>query len=338
MTRYVLRQLLIYIPTLFAISVVIFLLLAFSPGDPTSNLPPEIPQEVRERIRQSLGLGQPLHIRYIKWFEQFFINEPLNVIEKFLNTSIGNSEERLRVTSWSSRGKPVVDLIVERLPQTLWVVGVSQVISILIAIPLGIVSAVKRRSIIAHISTVLSVIGFSIPIFVTGTLVIIIFSVHLKWFPMLYDTTLKVTDGASFVAQLKQMIMPVSVLVIFQTAMMSRFVRASILEELAQDYVRTARAKGFAERYVIFQHILRNALIPVVTLITLGIPGIFGGAIISEQIFRVNGMGALLITSIQSYDLPVIMTTTIIFAFLVLGSNLLADVLYGVLDPRIRYQ
>lgn len=338
MNKYVLRRLLISIPTFIAISVAIFLLLALSPGDPTSNLPPEIPQEVRERIRQSLGLGQPLHIRYIKWMEQFFINEPLNFIENTFDITIGNSEERLRVTSWSSRGKPVVDLISERLPQTLWVVGVSQVISILIAIPLGIVSAVKRRSIIAHISTVLSVIGFSMPIFVTGTLTIIIFSVHLKWFPMLYDTTLKVTDGASFIAQLRQMVMPVTVLVIFQTAAMSRFVRASILEELAKDYGRTARAKGFSERYVIFRHVFRNAMIPVITLITLGIPGIFGGAIISEQIFRVNGMGALLITSIQSYDIPVIMTTTIIFAMLVLVSNLLADVLYGVLDPRIRYQ
>ncbi len=338
MNKYVLRRLLISVPTFFAISVAIFLLLALSPGDPTSNLPPEIPQEVRERIRQSLGLGQPLHIRYIKWMEQFFINEPLNFIENTLDITIGNSEERLRVTSWSSRGKPVVDLISERLPQTLWVVGVSQVISILIAIPLGIVSAVKRGSIIAHISTVLSVIGFSMPIFVTGTLVIIIFSVHLKWFPMLYDTTLKVTDRASFVAQLRQMVMPVTVLVIFQTATMSRFVRASILEELAKDYGRTARAKGFSERYVIFRHLFRNAMIPVVTLITLGIPGIFAGAIISEQIFRVNGMGALLITSIQSHDIPVIMTTTIIFAMLVLGSNLLADILYGILDPRIRYE
>lgn len=338
MNKYVFRQLLISIPTLFAISVVIFLLLAFSPGDPTSNLPPEIPQVVRERIRQSLGLGQPLHIRYIKWVEQFFINEPLNIIEKSFDINIGNSEERLRVTSWSSRGKPVVDLIVERLPQTLWVVGVSQVISILIAIPLGIISAVKRRSIIAHISTALSVIGFSMPIFVTGTLAIIIFSVHLKWFPMMYDTTLKVTNGASLLAQLRQMFMPVAVLVFFQTASMSRFVRASILEELSKDYVRTARAKGFWERYVMFRHILRNAMIPVITLITLGIPGIFGGAIISEQIFRVNGMGALLISSIQSYDIPVIMTTTIIFAMLVLGSNLLADVLYGILDPRIRYE
>jgi peptide/nickel transport system permease protein len=155
---------------------------------------------------------------------------------------------------------------------------------------------------------------------------------------MMYDTTLKVTDGASLLAQLRQMIMPVSVLVIFQTASMSRFVRASILEELTKDYVRTARAKGFWERYVMFRHILRNAMIPVITLITLGIPGIFGGAIISEQIFRVNGMGALLISSIQSYDIPVIMTTTIIFAILVLGSNLLADILYGVLDPRIRYE
>lgn len=338
MNRYILRQVLIAIPTLFAISVVIFLLLAFSPGDPTSSLPPEIPQAVRERIRQSLGLGQPLHIRYIKWVEQFFINEPLNAVEKTLGISLGNSEERLRVTSWSSRGKPIVDLILERLPQTLWVVGASQVISVFIAIPLGIVSAVKRGSLIAHLSTVLSVIGFSMPIFVTGTLAIIIFSVRLGWFPMLYDTTLKVTDGPSFVTQLRQMVMPVTVLVIFQTARMSRFVRAAMLEELAQDYGRTARAKGLRERFVIYRHILRNAMIPVVTLITLGIPGIFGGAIISEQIFRVNGMGALLITSIQAYDIPVVMTTTIIFAFLVVGSNLLADVLYGVLDPRIRYE
>ncbi|HXF60102.1 MAG TPA: ABC transporter permease [Caldilineaceae bacterium] len=337
MGQYTLRRVLTAIPTLLLISFVIFALLDLAPGDPTSNLPLSIPQDVREKIRQSLGMNQPFHIRYLKWMQQFFVNEPLNALESLTGVTIGNSEERLRITSWTSRGKPVIDLILERLPQTLWVVGLSYLFAVMIAVPLGVLSAVKQNSIFDQISTVFSVLGYSLPTFFTGLLAIIIFSVHLKWFPSVYNTTLQVNDWDSFVAQVRQMVLPVAVLTFFQTATLSRFTRSSMLDNLTSDYVRTARAKGLRERLVIIRHVLRNSLIPVATLIALGIPNIFAGAIITEQIFRINGLGALLINSIQSFDVPVVMTTTVIFAILVVLFNLIADIVYGVLDPRIQY-
>ncbi|RIK46205.1 MAG: ABC transporter substrate-binding protein [Chloroflexi bacterium] len=337
MSQYIVRRVLTAIPTLLLISFVIFALLDLAPGDPTSNLPLSIPQEVREKIRDALGMDQPFLVRYGKWMQQFFINEPLNALEALTGVSIGNSADRLRITSWTSRGKPVIDLIIERIPQTLWVVGLSYLFAVLIAVPLGVVAAVRQNSVFDQISTVLSVIGFSMPTFFTGLLAIVIFSVNLKWFPSVYNTTLEVKDWPSLVAQIKQMVLPVAVLTFFQTATLSRFTRASMLDNLALDYVRTARAKGLQERLVVVRHVLRNSLIPVATLIALGVPQIFAGAIITEQIFRINGLGALLINSIQSFDIPVVMTTTVIFAILVVIFNLLADILYAVLDPRIQY-
>ena len=166
---------------------------------------------------------------------------------------------------------------------------------------------------------------------------IIIFSVNLKWFPSVYDTTLVVTDIESLQQQLRQMFMPVTVLTLYTTAQMSRYTRASTLENLQQDYIRTARSKGLTERVVVTTHAVRNSLIPVVTLIALGIPGIFAGALITEQIFRVNGIGQYLIIAIQGGDLPTVQTVTFIFAVLVVLFNIVADVLYGILDPRVTY-
>ena len=326
------------IPTLLAISFVIFAILDLAPGDPTGNLPLTIPPETRAQIRQSLGLDDPFLVRYVRWMQQFFINEPLNLIEQATGMEIGNSEERLRLTSWTSRGKPVVELIAERTPQTLKVVGFAYFLSVLLAIPLGVIGAVKQNSIFDQVSTVFSVVGYSIPTFFTGLLAIVIFSVNLKWFPSVYSTTHQVTDWASFIVEVKQMVMPVAVLTFFQTAALSRYTRSAMLDNLKQDYVRTARSKGFRDRYVVIRHVLRNSLIPVVTLVALGIPSIFAGAIITEQIFRVNGLGALLILAIQSFDIPVVMTTTFIFAVLIVAFNLIADILYGILDPRIQYK
>lgn len=336
MGRYIIRRLLTAIPTLIAISFIIFVILDLAPNDPTGNLPLTIPPEVRQQIRESLGLGQPMHIRYAKWMQQFFITEPLNIIEAGTGIEIGDSENRFRLRSWATRG-PVIDLIIERLPQTLWVVGLSYLVSIIIAIPLGVISAVKQYSWVDQAGTLFSMIGYSVPTFFTGLLAIIIFSVQLQWFPSIYDTTLEVTDWASFVQQMKQIIMPVTVLALFQAATLNRFTRSSMLDNLPMDYVRTVRAKGFREYYVITIHVLRNSLIPVVTLIALGIPTIFGGAIITEQIFRINGLGSLLIIAIQGSDIPLVQTLTFIFAVLIVAFNLIADVVYGILDPRIRY-
>ena len=157
------------------------------------------------------------------------------------------------------------------------------------------------------------------------------------WLPSIYDTTLDVVDWPSFVKQMRQMAMPVMVLALFNAAQISRFMRASMLDNLSQDYVRTARAKGLKEKTVLLVHVLRNSMIPVVTVIALGIPQVFGGAIITEQIFKVNGLGQLLIIGIQGADIPLVQTLTFLFAVLIVLFNLVADVLYGLLDPRIRY-
>ena len=295
-----------------------------------------VPPEVREKIRQSLGLDQPMHIRFGMWLNQFFVNEPLNIMDQAFGITLGDSENRTRVLSWATRS-PVVDLIIQRTPQTLWVVGLSYLFGILIAIPIGIVSAYKQYSMFDQVGTFVAMVGFSVPTFFTGMVAIIIFSVQLEWFPMIYDTTLVVDSWNHFVMQVKQMIMPVTVLALYNASQLSRFMRASILDNLNLDYVRTARAKGRSETVVLLIHVLRNSLIPVVTLIALGIPTIFSGAIITEQIFRVNGLGQLLIIAIEGADIPLVQTLTFIFAVLIVFFNLVADVIYGILDPRIRY-
>jgi len=336
MFAYTLRRLLFAIPTLLVISFIIFSLLDLSPGDPTANLPLTIPAEVREQIKVSLGLGEPFHVRYLKWLDQFFVNEPLNLVEDMTGWQFGDGN-RLRVISWQTRS-PVVDLILQRLPQTLWVVGLAYVVGVLIAVPIGVISAYRQYSWFDQIGTLVSMIGFSVPTFFMGLLFIVVFSVKLHWLPTIYDTNLKVVDLHTFWLQVKQMLMPVTVLALFNAAQISRYMRASMLDNLNQDYVRTARAKGLRERAVVLIHVLRNSLIPVVTVIALGVPTIFGGAIITEQIFRVNGLGQLLITGIQGADLPLVQTLTFIFAVLIVLFNLIADVLYGILDPRIRYE
>ena len=336
MGKYFLRRLLIAIPTLLVISFVVFAILDLAPSDPTGNLPMTIPPEVRAKIRESLGFNQPFHIRYLKWMRQFFINEPLNIIEEVFDVTIGNSEDRLRVRSWATRS-PVIELVIERTPQTLWVVGLSYVLSVVISIPIGVISAVKQYSVFDQVGTFVSMVGFSVPTFFTGLVAIVIFSVNLGWFPSVYNTTHDVTDWASFVVQVKQMAMPVTVLAFYSAAQLTRFTRSSILDNLNLDYVRTARSKGLKERIVIIGHVLRNSLIPVATLVALGIPQIFAGAIITEQIFRVNGLGALLIIAIQGADIPLVQSLVFIFAVLIVVFNILVDMLYGVLDPRIRY-
>ena len=334
MLSFTIRRLIIMIPTLLLISLVIFLLLELAPGDPMAQIPLTVPPEVKQQMRLALGLGEPMHIRYWKWIVQFFWLEPQVLIDYYFGSSF--SEGKLRVISWQTRG-PVMDLVVQRLPQTVWVVGMSYIVGVVIALPIGIYSAYKQYSIFDQTGTFISMIGYSVPPFFSGVLVIVIFSVTLGWFPSIYDTTLVVDSWDNFVLQLKQMIMPVMVLALQTTAQLSRFMRASMLDNLNQDYVRTARAKGLGESVVVMVHVLRNSMIPVVTVIALGVPSVFGGAIITEQVFRVNGIGQLLITAIQATDLPLVQTLTFMFAILIVIFNLIADILYGVLDPRIRY-
>ncbi|GAA3870864.1 ABC transporter permease [Celeribacter arenosi] len=334
MLNYTIRRLLLAIPTLLFISLVIFLLLDLAPGDPMSSIPLTVPDEVKQRMREALGLGEPVYVRYFQWLKQFFIVEPQVAWDHWFGTDF--SEGKQRVISFQNRA-PVMDTVMERVPQTLWVVGLSYVFATLIAVPIGIYSAYKQYSWFDQIGTFISMIGFSIPTFFSGVLLIVVFSVILGWFPSIYDTTHRVTDWDSFVYQARQMAMPVFVLTLYNAAQVSRFMRASTLDNLNQDYVRTARAKGMSERVVVLLHVVRNSLIPVVTVIALGVPTIFGGAIITEQVFQVNGLGQLLIIAIYASDAPMVQTVTFIFAVLIVLFNLVADILYGVLDPRIRY-
>ena len=333
MLNYTIRRLLLAIPTLLFISFVIFFIVKLSPSDPTANLPLTIPPEVREKIRESLGVNQPFLVQFFLWLKQLTVTEPLYWVNQTFGT---NFEIGQRIISYQTRS-PVMDIIVQRIPQTLWVVGTSYVVGILIALPIGIISAYRQYSWFDQIGTFVSMIGFSVPTFFTGVLLIVVFSVWLGWFPSIYDTTLEVTDWGSFWRQIKQMVMPVFVLALYNAAQISRFMRASMLDNLNQDYVRTARAKGLKEQTVVLVHVLRNSLIPVITVIALGVPTIFGGAIITEQVFKVNGLGQLLIIAIQGGDVPTVQTLTFMFAILIVLFNLVADVLYGVMDPRIRY-
>ncbi|WP_295314473.1 ABC transporter permease [Roseobacter sp.] len=334
MLTFTIRRLVLAIPTLMFISLVIFMLLQLAPGDPMAQVPLTVPPEVKQQMREALGLGAPVHVQYWKWLVQFFWIEPQVVIDHWFGTTF--SEGKLRVISWQTRS-PVMDIVIQRMPQTLWVVGMSYIVGILLALPIGIYSAYKQYSLFDQAGTFISMIGFSVPPFFSGVIVIVIFSVNLGWFPSIYDTTHVVTDWASFKVQLQQMIMPVMVLALQTTAQISRFMRASMLDNLNQDYVRTARAKGLKESAVVMVHVLRNSMIPIVTVIALGIPSIFGGAIITETLFKVNGIGQLLLTALFANDLPMVMTLTFIFAILIVAFNLIADVLYGLLDPRIRY-
>ena len=335
MLQFTIRRLILSVPTLLFISLVIFMLLELAPGDPMAEVPLTVPPEVKEKMRLALGLGEPVHVRFWKWIVQFFWIEPQVLIDSIFGTTL--SEGKLRVISWQTRS-PVMDIVVQRLPQTLWVVGVAYVVGILIALPIGIYSAYRQYSVFDQVGTFVAMVGYSVPPFFSGVLVIVIFSVNLGWFPSLYDTTHVVRDWDSFVVQLNQMITPVMVLALQITAQISRYMRASMLDNLNQDFVRTARAKGLSESTVVLVHVLRNSMIPVVTVIALGIPSIFGGAIITEEVFKVNGIGQLLIGAIHSNDLPMVQTLTFIFAVLIVLFNVIADVLYGLLDPRIRYE
>ena len=237
MLRYAARRLLFSIPTLLVISFIVFALLDLAPNDPTAQLPLTIPPETRQTIRESLGLGQPFHVRYFRWLAQFTINEPLNLAERMWGVEIGNSEGRLRVRSWSTRA-PVVDLIAARLPQTLTVVGISYLVAILIAVPVGVFSAYRQYSIFDHVGTFVTTVGFSVPTFFTGTVLIVVFSATLGWLPSIYDTTHRVTDFDSFVYQVRQMAMPVMVLGLYNAAQLSRFTRSAVLDK-PQPGIRT---------------------------------------------------------------------------------------------------
>ena len=318
MGRYIVRRLLVAVPTLIAISFVVYVILALAPIDPLSSFgaDPRVPPEVRERIRESLGLDQPWYVRYVLWLKSVLTGD-------FGYSFMSHS--------------PVIELIWQRLPNTLAVVGVAYIVGLVVGVPVGMLSAVRRNSFLDHAISTVTYAGFSVPTFFTGLVLIIVFAVKLHWLPFIYNSNLKVTDLASLGEQFRQSIMPIAVLGVFEAAVLTRYLRAEMLEHLPLDYVRTARAKGLMERFVVVRHVLRNSLIPVVTLVALGIPTVFGGAIVTEQVFHVPGIGELLVRAIGQGDTPVVAAIVMIFAVLVVLFNLIADVLYAMLDPRIKY-
>ncbi|HEY2558530.1 MAG TPA: ABC transporter permease [Caldimonas sp.] len=318
MGRYLLRRLLIALPAILGISVVLFTVLALAPGDPFAEmaLNPNIPPEVQANMRKQFGLDDPVWQRYFHW------------LLAMLKGDWG--------FSFISR-VDVDKLIWARVPVTLAVIGSSQVLALLIALPVGIYSAARPYSWFDRIASTFAFIGFSLPTFFTGLLLILLFSIKLDWLPFVYRADLAATGWEWWGQQIKQSIMPITVLGLFQAAGWTRYVRSATLDVIRLDYVTTARSKGLKERSVILKHVVRNALIPVVTLVALTMPQVFGGAVVTEQIFRVPGIGSLLIDAIQRNDTPVVMAVTFVLACLVIAFNLVADLLYGWLDPRISY-
>jgi len=317
-TQYLIRRLLIAIPSLLGISIILFTVLALAPGDPFEELAtnPAIPPEVRLQLRASLGLDDPVHVRYIAW------------LTSMLRGQWG--------FSFVSR-IDVDQLILQRLPTTLLVIGSSQVVALLIALPVGVLAATRPYSLFDKVANTLAFVGFSLPTFFTGLLLILFFSIYLDWLPFVYRSQIDATGWRWVWEHIRQAIMPVMVLGLAQGAAWTRFVRSAVLDVIRLDYVTTARSKGLPEGRVITRHVVRTALIPVVTLVALQMPAVFGGAIVTEQIFRVPGIGSLLITAILSNDTPVIMAVTFVFSCLVILFNLMADIIYGWLDPRISY-
>jgi peptide/nickel transport system permease protein len=318
-SRYLLRRLLIAVPSLVGISIVLFTVLALAPGDPFGELAtnPNVPAEVGAALRTKFGLDDPIALRYLRW------------LVAMLHGDWG--------FSFVSRAD-VDTLILQRLPTTVFVIGSALVLSLLIALPVGVFAAVRPYSIFDQIASTLAFIGFSLPTFFTGLLFILLFSIYLDWLPFVYRADINATGWHWYWEEFRQAVMPVTVLALALGASWTRYVRSAVLDVIRLDYVTTARAKGLPELMVIVKHVVRNALIPVVTLVALEMPALFGGAIVTEQIFRVPGIGSLLISAILANDTPVIMAVTFVFACLVIIFNLIADILYGWLDPRIAYR
>ena len=317
--QYLIRRLLLVIPAMLGISVLLYTVLALAPGDPFSELAanPAVPPEVAQALRTKFGLDDPVWIRYWRWLIAMLHGE----------------------WGFSFQSRMDVDrLIMQRLPTTLIVIGAAQLLAILVALPVGVLAGTRPYSIFDQIANTLAFVGFSLPTFFTGLLLILVFSIQLDWLPFVYRADIDATGWRFYWEHIKQSIMPVMVLGLFQGASLVRYVRSSVLDVVRLDYVTTARAKGIGERKVISRHVVRNALIPVVTLVALQMPIVFGGAIVTEQIFRVPGIGSLLISAMLANDTPVIMAVTFVFSCLVVLCNLIADVLYAWLDPRISYR
>jgi len=322
MLHYLIRRTLQLVPLLLVISAFIYLLLYLMPGDPLYRMLEDVPNlrpQDYERLRKIYGLDDPVYIQYWKWLWQLIRLNP------------GYSREY---------GQPVIDIILPALKNTLVLTISAVVIGKIVAVLLGIFSAVRQYSIGDYLLTAVTFVSYSVPAFWLGLMLIILFSVKLGWLPTSGIASSDLAPGSwgAWWDYVKHMILPVAVLAISEIIQVQRFMRSSLLEVLRQDYLTTARAKGLSEKVVIGRHALKNALIPVVTIVAVTMPRVVGGSTVVETVFAYPGMGRLLFTSIMGNDYVVAMTVVMIIAVTVVFFNLLADIIYGWLDPRIRYQ
>lgn len=310
------------VPLLFGITIICFAVMHLAPGSPTdleTQMNPRASAEYRERLKALYDLDKPLHEQYVLW------------VSKLVTLDLGRS--------FSQDRRPVTDKITERIPITVALNVLSMILIIAIAIPIGVLSAVYRDSFFDKITSVWVFIGFAMPTFWLALLLMILFGVHLGWLPISGIRSLNfeyLPPGMAFLDLIKHLILPVTLSAFGGLAGLSRYMRSNMLEVIRQDYIMTARAKGLSETAVIYKHALRNALLPVITILGLSIPGLIGGSVIFETIFAIPGMGQLFYTAVMSRDYPVVMGILFIGAVLTLLGNLVADVSYALADPRIR--
>ncbi|MCI8537045.1 MAG: ABC transporter permease [Oscillospiraceae bacterium] len=316
MPSYIVRRILVAIPVLFGITVITFLIINSLPGSPVDYLvDPRLPAEVKQAKLEMMGVTGPVWQQYLNWLK--------NLLQGNLGFSLNDS-------------RPVLDVILERVGPTLLLMGSALVVGIVIAIPLGIVSAVKQYSALDYIATGLAFTGISMPAFFSGLALIYLFSVNLKWLPSGGMSSLSGTGGGGAGDVLVHLIMPACVVAIGVVGQLIRYVRAGMLRELDQDYVRTAMAKGVKPPARIFVHAFRNALLSIVTVIGMQIPSLFCGAVVAEQVFSWPGIGSLMSTAILARNYPVLMGLILFSAVVVLLANLVTDIVYAVVDPRVR--
>jgi len=322
MLQYLINRLLLLIPMLLGITLISFTVIHLAPGSPTdiqTMMNPKASLEAQKRLRELYGLDKPLHVQYIDW------------LSRLVRLDLGRS--------FSPDGRPVWDKIRERLPVTISINLLAMVLILIIAIPIGVIAATHPHSWFDRGTTLFVFLGFAMPGFWLALLLMMLFGVYLDWLPLSGLTSLffdRLTIWGKIQDLARHLVLPISVSAFGGLAGMSRYMRGNMLEVIRQDYITTARAKGLAESTVIFKHAMRNALLPVVTILGLSVPGLIGGSVIFESIFAIPGMGQLFYSAVMSRDYPLVMGELVIGAVLTLCGNLLADISYALVDPRLR--
>jgi peptide/nickel transport system permease protein len=323
MTAYLLKRTLMLFPLLLGITLITFVVIKLAPGEPVemqTAMSPKVTAEARERLRTFYGLDKPLHVQYGLW------------LQRLSHLDFGRS--------FAPDGRPVIDKIKERIPVTLSLNVIALLLEFGLALPIGILAATRRDTLLDKGMTLFVFVGFAVPTFWLALLLMYLFGVKLGWLPISGLHSLgseNFTSWRWFWDMAKHLVLPIGVATFGSLAGLSRYLRATMLEVMGQDYITTARAKGLSERAVIYRHALRNALLPVITLLGFSLPGLIGGSVIFETIFAIPGMGQLFYQGVMARDYPLVMGILVIGAFLTLLGNLLADLGYALADPRIRH-